>query len=149
MEKSIHDVEYELMLLGRYQLSVARARKESDQLERSAYVLLSRLEMQGPMTIRELSGAFGLDQSTINRQTAAMLREGLIERIAAPDEIARRLRVTPEGTRRLAADREYLLGRLEEIFKGWPREEIAVFASCLEHFNGSIERISGEPWPRP
>lgn len=53
------------------------------------------------MSIGQLSDAFGLDASTLNRQTAAMLRGNLVERIADPDGgIARKFRITAEGERR-------------------------------------------------
>lgn len=42
-----------------------------------------RLEVQGPMSIGELSDAFGLDASTLNRQAAAVLRAVPAERVPA------------------------------------------------------------------
>src|SRR6188472_1211030 len=67
MVRPTHEVEYEQMLLSRHEVM----RHRTGQLERSAYVLLSRIRLQGPMSIGELSEAFGLDASTLNRQTAA------------------------------------------------------------------------------
>ena len=47
-------LERELMLLARHQVLV-HADRHSERLNRSAYVLLSCLESQGPMTIGELA----------------------------------------------------------------------------------------------
>lgn len=96
----LEKLERELMLLSRHQVLVRRER-DPERLERSAYLLLSRIDTQGPMSIGELAEAFGLDTSTVNRQTAALLRCGLAERVADPGGgMARKLRITAEGARR-------------------------------------------------
>lgn len=149
MDKPTHLIEYETMLLGRHNLAT-RFRREGGLLDRSAYILLSRIGMQGPMSIRQLSEAFGLDASTLNRQTAAMLRDGLVERIPDPDGgIARKFRITGEGERRLDRERETIVGALEKILDAWAPEEVAAFAAYLQRFNTDIERLAGQPWPRP
>ncbi|WP_128380976.1 MarR family winged helix-turn-helix transcriptional regulator [Streptomyces cavernae] len=151
MDEPTRRVEYENMLLGRYQhLSKSNGRPKDSTLERSAYILLSRIRVQGPMSIGELSDAFGLDASTLNRQTAAVLRTGLVERIPDPEGgIARKFRITEEGERRLDEERERNVQILERIMADWSDEEIAVFANCLQRFNTDIERFHGRPWPRP
>lgn len=150
MRKPTRLVEYEAMLLGRHGLlSTARART-GGRLERSAYVLLSRLQIEGPMSIGQLSDAFGLDASTLNRQTAAMMRAGLVERIPDPEGgIARKFRVTAEGEKRLNADREANVRGLERVLENWTPEEVGVLAAVLERLNRDIERLDGRPWPRP
>src|SRR5258708_24921589 len=74
-------LERELTLLSRHHLTGGRERG-STGLDRSAYLLLYRLDAQGPMTIGQVAGAFRLDTSTVNRQTAALLRHGLARRVA-------------------------------------------------------------------
>jgi predicted transcriptional regulator len=61
-------------------LLTPHARGLHGRLDRSACLLLSRIQAEGPMTIGGLSAAFGPDVSTLNRQTAAMLRAGIVER---------------------------------------------------------------------
>lgn len=149
--KPTRRLEYEQMLLSRHlHMSKANGRRKDGALERSAYILLSRIRVQGPMSIGELSDAFGLDASTLNRQTAAALRAGLVERIPDPEGgIARKFRLTKEGERRLDEEREGNVRSLDEIMADWSAEEIAVFADCLKRFNADIERLHGSPWPRP
>ncbi|MFC5825850.1 MarR family winged helix-turn-helix transcriptional regulator [Nonomuraea insulae] len=148
MDESTHLIEYETMLLGRLR-DTTGARGER-RLDRSAYILLSRLRLDGPMSIGQLSEAFRLDPSTLNRQTSAMMRAGLLERIPDPDGgIARKFRVTAEGERRLESERERNLHGLEKVLAGWTPEETAVFAAYLRRFNSDIERLEGRPWPRP
>ncbi|WP_299536205.1 MarR family winged helix-turn-helix transcriptional regulator [uncultured Streptomyces sp.] len=150
-DKPTHLVEYEAMLLGRHShLFNARKRNATRLLDQSAYLLLSRLQMDGPMSIGELSAAFGLDASTLNRQTAAMLRAGVVERIPDPEGgIARKFSMTPEGERRLAADRASSIRSLETVMADWTAEEVADFAAHLTRFNHDIERLQGQTWTRP
>lgn len=150
MAKPTDAIEFETMLLSKHSLAAAPARREGGLLERSAYILLSRILMQGPMSIRQLSEAFGLDQSTLNRQTSAMLRAGLVERIPDPEGgIARKFRITEEGERRLDEDRRGVIHSLDRIMAEWSAEDVAEFAAYLKRFNTDIERHSGRPWPRP
>ncbi|TGB13588.1 MarR family transcriptional regulator [Streptomyces sp. MZ04] len=151
MDKPVGRVEFETMLLGRHShLYNPRTRATGGRLDRSAYVLLSRIQMDGPMSIGQLSEAFGLDASTLNRQTAAMLRAGLVERIPDPDGgLARKFRISAEGEHQLDADRADYTRGLEKVFSDWSPEEVAAFATYLQRFNGDIERLEGHPWPRP
>ncbi|WP_330172280.1 MarR family transcriptional regulator [Streptomyces sp. NBC_01498] len=150
MVGATHEVEYEQMLLSRYSfLNQKGGRRKDGVLERSAYILLSRIRLQGPMSIGELSDAFGLDASTLNRQTAAVLRAGFVERMADPEGgMARKFRITDEGARVLDEEREGIVRSLDRVMADWPEEEIAAFAACLRRFNSDIERLAGRPWPR-
>lgn len=150
MDKPIEQIEYESMLLGRHVHMAARAKHTSGNLERSAYILLNRLRVQGPMSIGELSDAFDLDHSTLNRQTAALTREGLVERIPDPEGgIARKFRLTDEGARRLDLARSEIIEGFEQLLEGWSARDIAAFTTYMRRFNADIERLSGRPWPRP
>ncbi|MFB4420784.1 MarR family winged helix-turn-helix transcriptional regulator [Streptomyces sp. QL37] len=138
------------MLLGRYMhLRHGKEHRAEGILDRSAYILLSRIRVQGPMSIGQLGEAFGLDVSTLNRQTAAAARAGLVERIPDPDGgLARKFRITEEGARRLDQDRARVIAGLDRIMADWPEERIAAFADHLQHFNASLEQLHGLPWPR-
>jgi DNA-binding MarR family transcriptional regulator len=151
MNRATRQVEYEQMLQSRYlHLHKSKGRRKGSTLERSAYILLSRIRVQGPMSIGQLGDAFGLDASTLNRQTAAAMRAGLVERIPDPDGgMARKFRITAEGEQRLDEEREGTIHTLEQIMADWSDEDIAAFADYLKRFNTDIERLDGRPWPRP
>ncbi|WP_370095148.1 MarR family winged helix-turn-helix transcriptional regulator [Streptacidiphilus sp. MAP12-20] len=138
------------MLLGRHAAMAALRRDQpEDRLERSAYTLLTRLRTQGPMSIGQLAEAFGLDASTVNRQTAALLRAGLAERIPDPDGgVARKLRVTAEGVRRLELDRDWAIAGLARVLTDWTDAEVAELSRVLTRLNTSIEHTEARPWPR-
>ncbi|MFD7711756.1 MarR family winged helix-turn-helix transcriptional regulator [Streptomyces sp. NPDC059785] len=144
-------IERELLILTRHleMASPRRVRSDGDALDRSAYVLLSRLEVQGPMSVPDLVEAFGLAPSTFTRQTAALLREGLVERTLDPNgSVARKFRVTEEGLKRLRADRDAITTGLARVFVDWPADRLERFIGDLEQFNTDIERLTGRPWPR-
>jgi DNA-binding MarR family transcriptional regulator len=142
-------VEFETMLMGRYTLN-QRYRRGGSRMDRSAYVLLNRLEIEGPMSLGQLSEAFGLDVSTLNRQTAAMLKSGLVERIPDPDGgLARKIRITEEGATRLSEERAANIVGLGQVMADWSPADIEAFAGYLQRLNTDIERLDGRPWPRP
>ncbi|PRZ42842.1 DNA-binding MarR family transcriptional regulator [Antricoccus suffuscus] len=150
MDKPTHLVEFETMVLGRHMDLRARPRDNDERLDRSAYIVLSRIGVQGPMSIGELSDAFGLDTSTLNRQTAALLSAALVERIPDPGGgMARKFRITAEGSSRLEAERAFNTNGLERVLADWKPEEVAEFSRWLKRFNTDIERLDGRPWPRP
>lgn len=145
MNRATQEVEYEQMLLSRHGLLTHRkGRREGGLLERSAYVLLSRIRVQGPMSVGELSEAFDLDVSTLNRQTAAVMRAGYVERIPDPDGgMARKFRITEEGARTLDAEREGMVGSLQRVMSDWQDEDISAFmrlSAALQHRPGTHRR---------
>ncbi|NQX12575.1 winged helix-turn-helix transcriptional regulator [Microbacteriaceae bacterium VKM Ac-2855] len=146
MRRAVDEIEYEQMLLTRYSLAQLRTAQE---LDRSAYILLSRLEAQGPMTVGQLSAALQLDLSTLQRQAAAALRLGLIERTADPaGGLARRLSLSAEGLGRLESMRGRNIDSVGKVMHDWPAEDVESFARLLRRFNENIEDLRGEPWPR-
>jgi DNA-binding MarR family transcriptional regulator len=151
METPTQEVEYEQMLLSRHTFLSRRGGRRTDALlERSAYILLSRIRVQGPMSIGELSDAFGLDASTLNRQTAAAVRAGLLSRIPDPEGgMARKFRLTTQGERLLDEERRGIVEVLDRVMADWSQDDITAFASYLKRFNNGIEAIGGRPWPRP
>ncbi|MBI0320321.1 MarR family winged helix-turn-helix transcriptional regulator, partial [Streptomyces javensis] len=119
------------------------------RLDRSGYLLLSRLDAEGAMTIGQLADALQLDVSTVNRQTGALLRAGLVERIPDPEGgLARKLRVTPRGADRMAAERTCRQTDLSRLLESWTPEDVARFEDVLTRFNREVERQEGRAWPR-
>ncbi|MEU5032044.1 MarR family winged helix-turn-helix transcriptional regulator [Streptomyces milbemycinicus] len=120
------------------------------RLDRSAYFLLSFLDTEGALSIGQLADALGLDVSTVNRQTGALLRAGLLERIPDPKGgLARKLRATALGAERLAADRERRRAGLARVLASWTPEEVGRFEDALTRFNREVEADEGRTWPRP
>lgn len=142
------EIEYELTLLSRYHtLSRQRGRQ---RLERSAYLILSRLELEAPMSLKELSEAFRLDISTINRQVGALERNGFVERVPDPDGgVARKIQPTDVGVRSLRADRAINCRGVDSVLTDWSEADSRSLRDMLVRFNRAVEQIEGRPWPRP
>lgn len=136
-ERRISDIEYEQMMLSRYTIAQYPL---VEKLDRSVYLLLSRIDSQGPMSISELSAAFQLDASTLQRQTTVAIREGLLERILDPaGSVARKLELTQMGSESLRRTRNQSVDALERIMADWPTADVNTFADLLHRFNASIE----------
>jgi len=133
------DIEYEQMLLSRY--FVAQHRR-GNGLDRSAYLILSHIDARGPMTIGELSSALRLDASTLQRQVAAVVRDGLLERGLDPNgSAARKLTMTSHGRDMLETDRDGYIQDLDAITADWSAEDVNTFAELLRRYNGAIEEF--------
>jgi DNA-binding MarR family transcriptional regulator len=144
-EHLLDAIARELTLVSRHQLATATA----GVLERSAYLVLSRIDATGPMTARELSDALQLEISTVTRQIGAMLRANLVARVADPDGgLARRLHITPKGATSLSADRERYRDGLGTVLAGWRDADRAELYRLLRALNERIETLQGAPWPR-
>lgn len=138
----------ELNLLSR-QYPAAR-RNSPFQLDRSAYLILTRLRLGDPLSLRELAEAFGLDVSTVNRQVAAMLDQDLVERVPDPDGgVARKVRPSEKGLRLFEADLALQRRGVGSVLTDWPDDEVEQLAHLLERFNEGVERLARHPWPRP
>lgn len=142
-------LERELTLMARHTALVSQWRMPDRALDRSAYLLLSRLEIGEPMTLRELSEAFGLDVSTVNRQTAALVRQGLAERIVDADGgTARRLRPTERGLEALRSDRDQNVEGVTSLVSDWDDQDLRDLVTLLRKLNEKIEERQGLNWPR-
>ncbi|MET9289460.1 MarR family winged helix-turn-helix transcriptional regulator [Nocardia beijingensis] len=140
---------FELSLLSRH-FPAALLRRPGFQLDRSAYLILTRLELDHPLSLRELSEAFQLDISTINRQVGAMRKQGLVERVPDPDGgIARKIRASAKGLELLAADRKQSRQGIGAVVAEWTEDDIDLFSRLIARFNQSVEDKEANPWPRP
>ncbi len=141
---------YEHMLLSRGALQGTPAHGRDFAIDRSATVLLARLEASGPMSVGELADAFGLDVSTVHRQVAAAMKAGLIERLPDPaGGPARKHRPTPLGSERLHEEFTGRTQAVERVTAEWSDDDVAQLTMLLRRFNEDAEAVRGQPWPRP
>ncbi|MBF6195526.1 MarR family winged helix-turn-helix transcriptional regulator [Nocardia implantans] len=146
---ALNRLTFELSLLSRH-FPAALLRRPGFQLDRSAYLILTRLELDHPLSLRELSEAFQLDVSTINRQVGAMRKQGLVERVPDPDGgIARKIRASAKGLELLAADRKQSRQGIGAVVAEWTEADIDLFSRLIARFNQSVEDKEANPWPRP
>ncbi|MDN5813821.1 MAG: MarR family winged helix-turn-helix transcriptional regulator [Micrococcaceae bacterium] len=144
---ALREMQYELMLFFRHQLRPHH--QGGPALERSAYVLLNRLEHCDPMTLKELSRALRLDASTIHRQVGALIRHDHVAYVpGVAGEVARRIAPTGAGIEALLETRRSYEQGLREVVADWPQEKQRAFSGMLRDFNQNVERIEESPWPR-
>ena len=99
------------------------------------YGLLLKLAHTGPMRASDLAEKLCADPSTVSRQVAGLVKAGLVERQADPDDGRASILVpTPQGQARVD-QMISLRGRLfAPIVADWSAEDRAVFSRLLTEF---------------
>jgi DNA-binding MarR family transcriptional regulator len=109
-------------------------------VESAAYALLAHLIVDGPRRTTALAEAVHSDPSTVSRQTAAMVRLGLIERRPDPmDGRACLLAATEKGEQVFADHRKCKDEHLAAMLADWSAADLRRFAALLDRFNNDFE----------
>ncbi len=87
-----------------------------------------------PRTLREVSEALGLEQSTVNRQVNAALGDGLLRRFREEGRSAYLLEATAEGLAAFERDLERHLGVLDHALSALPQDARPDFPALLATF---------------
>jgi DNA-binding MarR family transcriptional regulator len=91
---------------------------------------------------KELAHRAGLDQSTVSRWVAALVNQGLVDRLPDPaDKRASILAVTPAGRQVLAEAQDWFEGVLTRALGQWRKDEIDVLTASLGRF---VTDLDGE-----
>ncbi|MEV6108787.1 MarR family transcriptional regulator [Streptomyces sp. NPDC051940] len=116
-----------------------------NSMDRAAYLLLNRLDQEGPMGVKALAAGMGIDSSTVTRQVAPLVDSGLVKRTSHPEDgRAVVLQLSPRGQARLAevrASRRELMAMLTEE---WSPEEREAFTTLLTRFNSTITTLHSQ-----
>lgn len=111
-----------------------------DAVERATYHLLVHLVKDGPRRAVALAEAVHSDPSTVSRQVAHLVRLGLVERTADPEDGRATLLVaTDEGRRVFEENRRLRNEHLAALLESWSPAEREVFAELLTRFVGDFE----------
>jgi DNA-binding MarR family transcriptional regulator len=109
------------------------------ELERSAFLLLGRINVGGPARLSRLAEDSCLEPSTISRQVAALEAAGLVARTTdTSDRRASVIAATPEGERVYLRSKEVWLGALRDLLADWTPAERSEFARLFTKFNDAI-----------
>lgn len=126
--------------IGKQQAALGH-RMSKAGVDRSTVMLLKTLVHQGPSRSSALAAAIHSDPSTVSRQIAAMVRDGLVERMADPEDgRASVLAPTEAGKAVLEEQRRRLGLALARVVQEWPPEDVDRFLELLERFVGDHER---------
>ncbi|PPK63567.1 MarR family transcriptional regulator [Actinokineospora auranticolor] len=123
-----------LFAFGKQQAAVA-ARMSKVGVDRSAVVLLKNLYVLGPSRASALAEAIHSDPSTVSRQVAALVKDGLVERRADPEDgRASLLAITDKGTALLERQRAGLALALSRMVRHWDSDDLDAFTTLFERF---------------
>ncbi|WP_144555807.1 MarR family winged helix-turn-helix transcriptional regulator [Bacillus sp. X1(2014)] len=138
-EHSLEMIELELAILIRRTTSIS-SNKKLGNLDRSAYLILRRINEKGAVGVKVLADEFKLDISTVSRQAAALEHKDYLYRIPDPlDGRAYSLQLTELGAKELFDYQEARLKRVAELLEDWSDEERELFGVLLEKFNRSFK----------
>jgi len=110
--------------------------KARNSMDRAAYLLLNRLDQEGPMGVKALAEAMGIDSSTVTRQVAPLVDTGLVKRTSHPEDgRAVVLALSPRGRGRLDDVRDSRRRLMSQVTEEWTTHEREVFTDLLVRFN--------------
>ncbi len=107
-----------------------------NSMDRAAYLLLNRLDQEGPMGVKALAGSMGIDSSTVTRQVAPLVDSGMVKRTSHPEDgRAVVLQLSPRGKARLEEVRSSRRDLMARVTDDWTAEERDLFCDLLTRFN--------------
>ncbi len=117
-----------------------------NSMDRAAYLLLNRLDKEGPMGVKALAASMGIDSSTVTRQVAPLVDTGLVKRTSHPEDgRAVVLQLSPRGQSRLEEVRSSRRQLMAELTQEWAPEEREAFCTLLTRFNGALSARMSAP----
>jgi DNA-binding MarR family transcriptional regulator len=119
---------------------------QRNSMDRAAYLLLNRLDREGPVGVKALALAMGIDSSTVTRQVAPLVDGALVDRVPNPnDGRAVLLELSPLGRERLEEVRVSRRALMHELLSSWPQEDREQFCSLLTRYNQAMQDYSPMP----
>jgi DNA-binding MarR family transcriptional regulator len=86
--------------------------------------VLGRLDREGPQSVSDLAASERVRPQSMAQTVGELEGDGLVERRPDPDDGRRALvELTPEGTKRLEADRRHRVGWLVEAIDDLPADD--------------------------
>ncbi|MET9535840.1 MULTISPECIES: MarR family transcriptional regulator [unclassified Streptomyces] len=117
-----------------------------NSMDRAAYLLLNRLDREGPMGVKALAAGMGIDSSTVTRQVAPLVDTGLVKRTSHPEDgRAVVLQLSPRGQARLEEVRASRRELMVQVTDGWTQEDRESFCALLTRFNSALSSRTAAP----
>ncbi|MFH8365926.1 MarR family winged helix-turn-helix transcriptional regulator [Streptomyces sp. NPDC018031] len=113
-----------------------------NSMDRAAYLLLNRLDQEGPMGVKALAAGMGIDSSTVTRQVAPLVDSGMVKRTSHPEDgRAVVLQLSPRGKARLEEVRSSRRDLMALVTEEWTSDERDVFCELLTRFNTALSAV--------
>ena len=114
--------------------------QRNDGIESAAYAVLACAVVGGPQRLTALAEAVHADPSTVSRQTAALVRHGLLERRADPaDGRATLLVATAQGQQVFEENKRLRSRMLASALGKWSVTDLAALTVLLDRLNSDLE----------
>jgi DNA-binding MarR family transcriptional regulator len=133
--------------------SFLKARKQmlaaaAHDVEWSAHIVLKCLASEGALRSSAISELIESDPSTVSRQVAALVKDGLVERRADPEDGRASLLVLTEKADQVVRDHDDVRdSHYAKMLAGWNGSDLRVFADLLERFTEDFNRIKNDWLP--
>jgi DNA-binding MarR family transcriptional regulator len=129
-----------MFALGKQQATLSHKMSRAG-VDRSAVMLLKTLVAQGPARSSALAVAVHSDPSTVSRQVAGLVRDGLVERRADPEDGRASVLVPTEAGLTLLEEQRRRIGlALARVVRQWAPEDVDTFLDLLDRFVVDHER---------
>jgi DNA-binding MarR family transcriptional regulator len=142
----LESLQYQMALFARRaeQTRLGAVGRLRFSMDRAAYLLLNRLDQEGPMGVKALAAGMGIDSSTVTRQVAPLVESGLVRRTSHPEDgRAVVLDLSARGRGRLEEVRSSRRQLMAELTEDWSQEERDAFCTLLTRMNQALsERMS-------
>jgi DNA-binding MarR family transcriptional regulator len=112
-------------------------------VEWSAHVLLKCLATEGPMRSSALAERVESDPSTVSRQVATMVKDGLLERHSDPEDGRACLLVpTAKAEAVLREHNDIRLEHFNRMLHDWSQSDLSEFAAMLQRFTHDYDNAN-------
>ena len=112
-------------------------------VEWSAHLVLRRVANDGPMRATAIAEGLQFDPSTVSRQVAALVKDGLLERRADQGDGRASLLVVTDKAKAVLAEHDAIrINHFADMLARWTAPDLRRFAALLEQFNSDFERSS-------
>ncbi len=112
-------------------------------VEWSGHVVLKCVAKGGPMRSSDIAECVHSDPSTVSRQVSALVKDGLLERRADPEDGRASLLVTTDRARAVLADHDEIrVQQFAHMLQDWNERDLHRFATLLRRFTEDFERSS-------
>lgn len=107
----------------------------------SGQVVLRLIAASGPMRASEVACCLQSDPSTVSRHVATMVKDGLLERRADPEDgRASILALTPKADAVLAEYERQRMAHFADMLSDWNERDLARFSGLLRRFTDDFEK---------
>jgi DNA-binding MarR family transcriptional regulator len=115
----------------------------AQDVEKSAHIVLRFVATEGPVRATAVAEGLQSDPSTVSRQVAALVKEGLLERRADQEDGRASLLVVTDKAHHVLAEQDQLrVTHFADMLEGWSARDLRRFAGLLAQFTNDFERAS-------